>query len=107
MTIFRKVMVADRLPKEGVGIFTDVGCLNYRNIEGDYVWSWQDEYTEHPTWWLEEIQLPTEEEIIKSSFEYSVDYKPFDSSLEFSHYAEHGYIEGALSVLNYIKNGGK
>ena len=55
-TIFRKVLVEHRLPKnERITYFTNSGICTHTHGQWNSI--------EDVKWWLEEIKLPTEEEI--------------------------------------------
>lgn len=58
MTIYRKVLCSERLPKEGDKCMTNVGIVYFRGKFNYWV-----------NWWLEEIDLPSEEEISEKAME--------------------------------------
>jgi len=56
-TIFRKVSVEERLPKDGMkGYVTNCGIFIYNG-------GWHNGDTSGVEWWLEEIKLPAQSEI--------------------------------------------
>jgi len=63
--IYKKVNTADRLPEEDGTYITDIGELPFRN--GEFLWGISDgrlcEMTTPPEYWMEPIDLPSEEEI--------------------------------------------
>lgn len=65
MTIYRKVKVSERLPESRGYYDTDMGTLYYRKKIKHSIWEdWEDaNYPKYPEYWLEEIELPTEEDI--------------------------------------------
>ena len=76
-TIFRKVMVVDRIPKQTNTYFTGWDNDNRTIIVGSNYFNGKlfedNEDTERyaqPDWWLEEVELSTDEEIQKFSFCY-------------------------------------
>lgn len=58
MTLYRKVLTKDRLPDKSEEYITSLGVIEYNNTNG--IW---DEGCSLPTYWLEPIKLPTDEEI--------------------------------------------
>lgn len=89
-------MVAERLPKQGIGYFTDEGYLNYgyNDTERRMLWTcYNDGYEEHPTWWLEEIELPSDYDIDQNGFHDKHSNKLF--------------TEGANYILNKLKGGSR
>lgn len=58
-TVFRKVSVKDRLPKNYSDYFTNVGKVHFRGRF--YYWV---------EWWLEEIELPSDEDVKRESVKY-------------------------------------
>ena len=103
-TIYRKVYTKDRLPeKEGVYyVEMNKGCCGLREIHfwGHYhnrkdgkaqVRYWQNTFD----WWLEEVELPSEEEI-----ELDRPYKaPISNEQLFKNI---GFIRGARYLIEFI-----
>lgn len=67
-TIFRKVLCSDRLPKERKWFDTDKGYLLFSITQNQ--WLVSDEY--YPKWWLEEIELPSEEDINELANDFEI-----------------------------------
>jgi len=40
-----------------------------------------------------------------NAFEWAIDYKPWDTSLDYRSYASHGYEAGFMAAYGIIKNG--
>jgi len=55
--IFIKVMCSDRLPKVEKSYLTNAGWVSTHITESCIKWK----IIENPTWWLEEIELPSDE----------------------------------------------
>jgi hypothetical protein len=91
-TIFRKVSVTDRLP-EKEGIYVVKNDQSYFEAIFDHNYSFHGEFTDCSgvTHWLEEIELPTEEE--------TTDYvnKNFPNNKTFVCY-------GIMYILNKLKS---
>jgi len=62
-TIFRKVKIKDRLPNKKGNFITNLGILIYY---GDSKWGTGISTGQRPNEWLEEIELPNDEEIRKA-----------------------------------------
>ena len=96
-TIFRKVSVNERLPNKTGRYF----CLGnvYGNLTSLFFnnqkrWmELQDEY--HPEYWLEEIELPTDEEIEKEGMK-------IDSQEEIHDYYNHGKMVGMKWMRRFV-----
>ena len=97
--VYRPVLTNDRLPDKPGFYFTSDGLL-YKNKDSKE-WSYYDRIdlifkkVEAPEWWLEEIELPTEEEINKPANDEYV-----DSLRGYS-----AFKKGAEWVINKIKGG--
>lgn len=85
-SVYRKIMVADRLPKESGEYDTNLKRLQY--FEDLKAWT----FCFKPIWWLEEIELPTEEEIKEAAEEY---------------WGSSHFKAGVKHILDYIEKGGK
>ena len=88
--IFKKVMCSDRLPEKAGKYVTNIGVFDYSgpiiipngNPATDYierengVWGHQTQPNLmamcFPIWWLEEIELPSEEDIVKIAKEFEI-----------------------------------
>lgn len=86
MKIYRQVKCSDRLPKENIWIDTNIGYIKFDTSDSRWLVSGGV-----VTWWLEEIKLPSEEEVYSESF--TSDKTPND------------FIKGANFILNKLKNG--
>lgn len=88
-SIYRKVMVADRLPIKRGTYLTNKG---YKKFCKKYLFYHEDIYSINSNikiqWWLEEIELPTEDELSKESKD---SYYPYS------------FEEGASYILNKLK----
>ena len=97
MTVFiKRYPSKGELPKvDGEIILTNYGILTYSKTFG---WvTFQNYTTKDPEYWLEEIELPSEEELNeKSDLEKG-------SSMWFH---SQGFTQGANFILNHIKGGG-
>ena len=92
-TVFIKVSVKDRIPSVSDFYHTNKGIAYYSDIFED--WSYDDvEY------WLEEIELPSEEEIDKSGDDFA--YPHIDSAFAFN-----CFMHGAKFILNKLKGESK
>lgn len=72
-TIYRKVLVSERVPSKSGKYFTDLGYSDYsipRHEWCDLDWCDLD-----VKWWLEEIQLPSEEDIKEESTYIGVEFE--------------------------------
>lgn len=86
--VFKKVMVSDRLPKDGGHYYTNINELYF-----DFG-NWHDSnyrISTQPEWWIEEIEIPSEEEIDNESY-------PIDTTNEST-----AFIMGANYILNKLK----
>lgn len=83
-TIYRKVLVSERVPSESGEYDTDLKRLEYF----EHLKAWRFDFK--PTWWLEPIKIPSEEEIYNQSFQ--ADITPRD------------FIKGANYILGFINN---
>lgn len=61
-TIFRKILVSERLPSKECYYFTNAGC-NYYDLDKMAFSTKESFFSMDVTWWLEEIEIPSEEEI--------------------------------------------
>lgn len=84
-TVFKKVMVTDRLPIEYENYSTNVGLVYFKGSFAHWV-----------QWWLEEIELPSEEEIEG----IAIFYDTFESDKEDKYSS---YKIGANYILNKLK----
>ena len=97
-TVFIKVLVDDRLPTvKGsiIGQCGDIPCLQQFYFDGK---EFKDLFDDHPfpvKWWLEEIELPSEDELNEKS-----DLKK-GSSMWFH---SQGFTQGANFILNHLKS---
>lgn len=90
--LYRTVSVEERLPKHGGHFLTDIGLVRFMINDKEWV---DDKYiTCNPNWWLEEIELPSENDINNE-----LDELPWDS--------DEAFKEGANFIINYIKGGEK
>lgn len=80
--------VKDRLPKHGGHFLTDIGLVRF--MINDKEWVYDKYITCNPNWFLEEIELPSEEDIENES------YKGWVRS---------NFKAGANFILNHIKGG--
>lgn len=94
--IYRTVSVEDRLPKHGGHFLTDIGIVRF--MINDKEWVYDNYITCNPNWWLEEIELPTENKVHESIPHYRYD-------AELDHAFQDGYYIGANFILNHIKGG--
>ena len=63
-TLYRKVLCSERLPDEGGTFGTNKGELFF--LIAVHHWFYDAKFTvEPPDWWLEEVNIPTDEEIEK------------------------------------------
>lgn len=86
-TVLRKVMVTDRLPGAEKYYLTDIGDLYWDSR------NWFDNrgrISITPEWYLNEIELPSEEEICNEGFNNST--------------CATAFAQGANYILNKIKN---
>lgn len=83
-TVFRKVSVKERLPSESGIYLTNKCTLHF--ISGCKRFMGND-----PQWWLEEIELPSDEDI------------QLRSKLQHSEQRSDGFVFGANYILNKIK----
>lgn len=60
-TVFKKVMVSDRSPSKEGYYLTDKGNVYFR----DTFYTWID-------WWLEEVELPSEDDIFKEGSKMAI-----------------------------------
>ncbi len=61
--LYRKVNCSDRMPKENKECFTDTGLATYLLKDNQWYYVAFLRCNPQPDWWLEEIQLPNDEEI--------------------------------------------
>ena len=71
-TIFRKVSVKEKLPQQNGICFTSNGLNYYSAYEGFSIN--KDAREKDVEWWLEEIELPTDEEIKMEFPKYGKDF---------------------------------
>lgn len=88
-TVFRKVMVKDRLPVS-FGIYnTNRGSCTWLN--GLKMWEWGNGALCYPEWWLESIELPSEDDVYTLSSRCATTERM------------NGFEEGANYILNKLK----
>lgn len=96
MSLYRRVMVVDRLPKESGFYLTSSGMRYF--IESFKKWNVT------PLYWLEEVELPSKEEILKES------YLPFKEEDIHDQYGEEifedskRFLKGVEYISKFIKN---
>ena len=91
-TIFRKVLLKDGLPQKEGAYFCDGGHLWF-NITTK---KWNSNVNSNvlPEWWLEEIELPSDDEIIKMYPERNSSGTYLDMNI--------GRREGAKDIRNLV-----
>ena len=98
--IYKKVNTADRLPEKRGVYTTDIGEIPFR--DGKFLWGIADgklyEMPEHPEYWLEPIDLPSEADIESGAWFYSGYAGVQSRSNRFS------FVQGGLWMLSEIKN---
>lgn len=65
MTVFIKVLVSDRLPKVSGEYDTSIGNVCFENVNNKF-FNHKGELTLDPEWWLEEIEMPSDDEILEA-----------------------------------------
>ena len=92
--IYRTVECSERLPETEGMYITSTGLMSFSKT---FNWINQHNYTiKAPDWWLEEVELPSEEDIFNSTPHYRNDPELDDAF-------EDGYSLGASFILNHIK----
>lgn len=95
-SVFIKVPISERFPKESGDYYSNIGRV-YFKANKFYL---RDEQvitkTSSVVWWLEEIELPTEEEMNK--------LKPFPDDSVVAVY-DSGFYNGANFILDKLKGG--
>ncbi len=86
--LFRRVSVKDRDPEKYGYYDTAVGNIEYSPTNG---WQWG---MPNPDYWLEEIQLPTEEDILE--------HARSEKGLEDYDIEQDVFVDGANYILNTI-----
>lgn len=88
MTVFiKRYPSMGEFPKGNGDVFSDMGVLEYSEVYG-----WDVD----PEWWLEEIELPSEDEV---NFKYPLNSEePYKTSLHV------GCRQGANFILNHLKS---
>ena|SRR5690606_32622274 len=106
-SVYIKVPVKDRLPRyTKKNIQTDRGI---RDFSHGHFWHRPPkhlEYDELVKYWLEEIQLPTEEEIENESY---LPFKKEDAQGQYGEFVKEDsdkFIQGVNFILDHIKKGG-
>lgn len=90
-TLFRKVLVSERLPIKGDRYFTNDGISVYSPHTNQFLLTNQAiEY------WLEPVELPSEEELKVTA----INYDEFESNGSISD----AYEEGANYIIGFINN---
>lgn len=86
------------LPKHGGHFLSSIGLVRFMISDKE----WVDDYyrTRNPDWWLQEIELPSEEDIDKSGDDFA--YPHIDSSFAFN-----CFMHGANFILNKLKGEAK
>lgn len=102
-TLFRKVLVSERVPTVYGEYNTDTGLMEYSPYPGN---GWLCYPNPEPKeYWLEEIQIPSEGDIKTQSL---LPYTEKDLlSEEYGHFLEEDskvFIEGAHYILGFINN---
>lgn len=90
--VYRKVSVKERLPQMIEYYFTSVGLM-YFNGNAFEAANLKHEYVDY---WLEEVELPSEENIIKQAQEYAQLFPHFWNA------RKQGFEEGANKVKNFV-----
>jgi len=91
--LYRKINCKDRLPeKERAEYSTDIGTLFFSEKE------WWDEFQEFPEWWLEEVTLPTDEEIEKMAEQMATNANLHRSTMDYMYYLN-GVRHGAKYIM--------
>lgn len=85
-SVFIKVPVSERLPSESGIYTTNKGAVHFLSVCKRWAGC-------EPQWFLEEIELPTEEEVFKSSTGWKEETR------------QECYIIGASFVLSKLKGG--
>lgn len=94
MTIYRKVLCSERLPEKSSWYYTQKGMLYFDLIQGSFYESSQ--FVGENEYWLEEIELPSEEDIIGMGHYYEALESEGDSLYD-------AYKQGANYILNKLK----
>lgn len=89
IVVFKKVMVSDRLPSESGMQITNNGIVHFLSGCGRFM-------GHEPQWWLEEIEIPSNEEIEGMA----IFYDTFESDQEDKYSS---YKIGANYILNKLK----
>lgn len=91
--LFRQVSVKDRLPEKSGVYNTDLGKLEFSTnpcYKNNGIWL-KENYVNNPEIWLEEIELPSDEDI-KSESKSKGDWYDIEN-----------FIKGANYILNTLK----
>jgi hypothetical protein len=73
--IFKKVMCSDSEPTKNGSYKTEFGEQFFSTVSGwglPYKGHWSYSTNTNPNWWLEEIELPSEEDIVKIAKEFEI-----------------------------------
>ena len=73
--IFKKVMCSDSEPTKNGSYKTEFGEQFFSTVSGwglPYKGHWSYITNTNPNWWLEEIELPSEEDIVKIAKEFEI-----------------------------------
>jgi len=92
--IYRQVSVKERLPEKAGVYNTDLGKLEFSTnpcYKNNGIWL-KENYVNNPEIWLEEVELPTEDEIL----EYARD----EEGLEDYDMEQDVFVDGANYILN-------
>lgn len=88
--IFKKIYTHDRLPKEG-WYNTNKGVEYYSEKLNDWASSM---YTSKPEWWLEEIELPSEDELEDRAINLGYKHTSNENGI---------FRQGSYEIINKIK----
>ena len=72
---YRKVMCSDSEPTKNGSYKTEFGEQFFSTVSGwglPYKGHWSYSTNTNPNWWLEEIELPSEEDIVKIAKEFEI-----------------------------------
>lgn len=94
--IYRKVSVKERLPNETDVYYTNVGKVPFFKGERKLTIDTDQEIL----WWLEEVKLPTDEEIFNGSLQYLKEVGSVDNK----NVIVHDWTNGAKWLRDLIKN---
>jgi hypothetical protein len=99
--LFRKVSVKERLPERYnmFIVFSDLGQVSQSYFSSEYM-KFEKQDVEY---WLEEIELPSKDEIRETAWQYGEEEPNANSYIKYR--IDCAYREGAFSVLDFVLAG--